>query len=116
VAVGRRKAALILIEHQARHIEKEMFSKRLADKDIEKYFPMYFTGAKALFLNHKNIDIKIKHHEKKIRNHHLKSPKGKKLGLSSQFSSIKAMAFWIPILFLAIWAISLIFAIVTMPK
>jgi len=109
VVGGRRKAALILIEHQARHLEKEIFSDKIAGGVVEEYFPMYFTAAKAVFLNHRKVGLGVKPHEKKIRNHHLNSLRGGKLGISSRFSSMTAMTFWIPLVFLIIWIITLVY-------
>lgn len=119
---GRRRQALILIEHQCRHLEAEMLDGR--KNDVEKYFPMYFTAARAVFLNYKHQATKRDERDDAIYLHHMESLRKErrfkrvrerlgmttesnkpiKLMVPSRLSSIGIITLWMPILFIAIWA------------
>ena len=123
--IGKRKVvALQLMEHQLRHLELELFAKRVVNleslkkqppKDenkienaIEKVFPMYFVGARAVLLRR---DKKKSTHpsypyEKDIKKHHLEEIPDALSGFGA-FSRIKIMTFGIPLLFVLSWAAAL---------
>ncbi|MBN1110189.1 MAG: hypothetical protein JXA45_05460 [Methanomassiliicoccales archaeon] len=112
---GRRKHSLFLIEHQARHLEKEIFANRIDRNDVKQYFPMVFTAFGAIYHNYQKNEQGPEPYEEEIKRHHMKESVGGKisekdesskmlrLNLVARFSSMNIITFYFPIAFLFVW-------------
>ena len=127
---ARKGAAILLLEHQLRHLEDEIFAKRQErvsslkeahadsrdiDKAIEQIFPMYFRTARAVFLKNEKEKRKKKDNKKskkaipdlpfesEIEAHHQHELPDSATGFGSR-SSMKIISRWVPTMFLLIWS------------
>lgn len=113
---GRLRAALSLLEHQARHLEQEMFQvrKNSSNDPVNDVpcFPLYFSGSRAFFFfqKHDKIDSdqKPKCFETRIWKHHYES-----LSQKERFTAMNAMSYnlivaiRLPILFIIAWIVAI---------
>jgi len=105
---GRLRAALILQEHQARHLERRLFHKSIwKPKNYKIYFPMYFSGSRAVFYWQKNKSNKHKPEpfEIKIQKHHDDLPEKDNFLPIDVFSYNRIVAIFLPFLFIIAWGV-----------
>jgi hypothetical protein len=123
--IGARKVVTLrLLEHQMRHLELELFEQRVTNLNslrarspkveseieaaIDKVFPMYFIGARAVLLDRGRDQTKYPSYpyEDEIKRHHLKEIPDALSGFGGM-SRVKISTYGIPFSFLLPWSIAL---------
>ncbi len=115
---NRRKAAIRLTSQQARYLEKKIFLDELKMDnnepagDVTDYFPMFFSGNRAVF---SHPPITLEPYELKIKEYYNSNLKqGCRGKINRHFSSKSEsdiMTLWVPFLFIIIWVVLLLWAL-----
>ena len=103
--LNRRQAALRMVAHQGRVLEDAMFKNRISTKteDVDRYFPMFFHGNRALFLDESKENVKRTPEEIAILKLHLAGRGAKRWKWLRAFSESEVEAKVIPFSLIALW-------------
>lgn len=111
---SRKMAALRLAEEQGRAIEEIIRIDNKQKTDEPFTFPLFFYGSKSIF--HKNnsslSDYQTKIREE-IRTRYLPGVSGNRVSIwvSMRFSSISILSFWVPLMFIGIWSLTIMLTV-----
>ncbi len=108
---SRRMAALRLAEEQGRAIEAIIRINNKQKPNEPFRFPLFFYGSKSIFHKHDtNLAGNLGEMKEEIRSRYLPGVSGNRVSIwvSLRFSSINILSFWVPLMFIGIWSVTIL--------